>query len=190
MAYSKFDTNESASQHRVHPSLTAKVEFELCKDCWKVATDLLAGSNAFDTHWQTIQSDPAILPYLKRHLDGTVGSLRKSAELGCGLCDLIAKQLLRLGELGSASIYHIFVWGRVSAKCEFKVALGDINRFTEHISKWQQPESLIFFRRNGASATLADVEGHGLLNNGGRPSLPVLADQDPGFREAFHRAQR
>ncbi|KAI9771982.1 MAG: hypothetical protein M1839_002575 [Geoglossum umbratile] len=153
---------------------------------------MLAGPSnptAFDTYWQTIQSEHATLTHLKKHLDGTVGSLLQSAERGCGLCDLIAKQLRRLSELASASAYHIFIWGRIPATCEFKVALGDINRFTEHISKWQQPESLVFFRRNGASVTSEDLEKPGLLRNGSWPSLPVLADQNPGSRDAFHRAQ-
>jgi protein-arginine kinase activator protein McsA len=130
MACSKFNNNESASHYRsYHTSVPTRVDAQVCGDCRKVATDILAGPAAFDTGWQSIQSEHATLTYLKRHLDGTVGSLRQSAERGCGLCNLIDKQLGSVGELASASPYHIFFWGRVPATCEFNVASGDIQRF-------------------------------------------------------------
>jgi hypothetical protein len=88
------------------------------------------------------------------------------------------------------NIHHIFVWDQAPTKYEFKVALGDINGFKEHISQWQQPESPIFFRRNGVDAKWADLESHDSFSNGNWPPLPVLPNQNPESEEAFDRAQR
>ena len=119
----------------------------ICHDCQRVTTTILTSSIESDPEWQTIQSEHITLTYLKRHINDSVKSLILSAQYRCRLCTLLVSQLQTLDTSNPDSTYEICIWGGRPVKCELKVALGDVDRFAEHISQWQQPRSLMFYTR-------------------------------------------
>jgi len=120
----------------------------LGEHCQLFVTDILTQTEFPKDRWQTIESEQTELTDLRRYLDGTLASLQASAAVGCHLCLLIADGFQAQHNLQPTATFTIFVWGRSLPALELKVCTGDPSRFLGHVSTWQQPFSLKFFRRN------------------------------------------
>lgn len=159
------------------------LDWALCVDCRSLAAAILTPSVSPQNGWRTIQSSNSTLTYLEKHGGNNFGSLKTSASSGCKLCGLIVEVLLRQVNFQSASTYFVFIWGRVPLKCEVKIGTGEISRFTEHISNWQQPPTLVFSKRNA-------VGSDSVILHETSPLLSILPDQDPGSEQAFNRVRK
>src|SRR5436190_23728896 len=116
---------------------------EICEGCRSLIVDILTGSTHANNRWHTIASRHATLSYTT-HLNGTFDTLRQSAANSCVVCGLIFDKIQCFGNFYSKFGYHIFVWGKVP-KCQFQIAVGDIEAFTKHVGARQLPPSVSLF---------------------------------------------
>lgn len=162
---------------------------QLCKDCRKLSIAILTGDTASAKQWQTLQSANTTLTYLRNHLDTSVESLKRSADAGCRFCDLLIGQLRKASGFNLGATYHIFVWGTLPAKEDLKVAIGDVDRFTKHISEWKQPQSLAIYTRQKLRTQPLDA-GSPYPNSPTSGALRLLPGLDLECEMAFEQARK
>jgi hypothetical protein len=181
-----------AANSEIAPEIARPSQSALCDDCHKVVRDILARKTTTSTDWKLIESEHATVTYFQKHLDGTLKCLRRSVASGCGLCRLIDEQLQRTGEPDVTSSYTIFlfIWGEKPANHEFKVAIGDAERFIKHIKEWKQPGSLTFYQKRGLRTRQGVFNTDFTSETGRQFSLPLLPTQDLKSVEAFQQAEQ
>jgi Heterokaryon incompatibility protein (HET) len=161
----------------------------ICDGCRSLILDILTGSTHANIRWHTITSRYATLSYTT-HLNGTDETLRESAANGCPLCGFILDKLRSYDNLHSKPGYHVFVWGKVPVKCQFQVAVGDVETFTKHISMRQLPPSVSLFAQIVPESGLRRLTAAKSAVKSTRPTLPVLPYRNPASAEAFKQAQK
>lgn len=162
---------------------------DICEGCRSLIIDILTGSTHANNRWHTIASRHATLSYTT-HLNGTFDTLRQSAANACLVCGLIFDKIQSFGNLYSKFGYHIFVWGKVPPKCQFQIAVGDVEAFTKHVGARQLPPSVSLFAQLVSDSSLQKLEAAKSTENSARPTLSFLPHRNPASTEAFKQAQQ
>jgi len=162
---------------------------EICDDCRRLTLDVLLGSTHSNNHWTTITSEYATISFT-RHRNGTFESLQQSAIAGCELCNLMCEKLTKSSECIPKDTYSVFVWQRVPSKTQFQVVYGSVERFTRHISEWENPLSLMLFGQISSGLPVQELGKSQVSSAAERPLLSLLPNPHHGSREAIRQAEK